>query len=364
MFSSRVHIAPKLNVGYRANRSVSNRHNGTTHGGCSYPQTTLFAIASENLLLNIMDETPVAHNCGPTFTAEVMSPIHTPCGELSILINRIGTMTVSCYWKILGDEPNSMCKLLDIPWSDMRSILRKCKVLYGANDSFRVKKFEEMMLDIGCHWVAHRPQGRPEHCMRVGNNTEHVAADMHSLTGGNLEMHPSKGVHMPGVRTKMLKRLASKVLATCDPAPTPPSSAGMEEESTDTNNQSNKGSVTIYVNELLEVVGKEAMGHASLGDRYSFSQRSKRMLRKAIVHAVKGTSLAFVESWVERVGKETEGKAGECLSTPSLTRLQVTTMHELPESTHLFTETPTSARAQEPLVTPPVDLTVNNDEDE
>jgi len=326
----------------------------------------------ENLLVHIMEDTPTAHNCEPTSTGEDISGFNLTREELSILINRIGTGTVSYYWKVLGDESNSLCRLLDIPWSDMRMVLRKCKVLYGPNDSFRVKKFEELMTEIGCHWVTCRPKGKPEHFLRVGDNADHVAAitkpkDMYSATGGKLETLPGKGVHMPGVRTKMLKRVAENVVKASLGVAESTNRQWAEEPTDDTNNSSNKGSMTVYVNDLIEAIGKEATSAAALGDRYSYSQRSRRMMRKAIVHAIKGSVRAFVESWVERVGNEKEGlQLEECHSSPAMDQLRVS-MQELPGASRLFNETPVRANTTTPaltLVTPPVDLTIDNDDDE
>ena len=153
-----------------------------------------------------MDEVPVAHNCGQNPMGEAVASQITPEDQLATVINRMSAVTVSYYWKLLGDEPNSMCRLLDVPWSDMRLILRKCNVLYGPNDKFKMKKFENLMERIGGQWSCYRPHGKPEHFIYVGDNVDHTDAvtkpkEMCSTGasgGGMLQVFPVQGVHMPG----------------------------------------------------------------------------------------------------------------------------------------------------------------------
>jgi len=62
---------------------------------------------------------------------------HSQAQELlADLIDKLGS-TTSCYWwQLHGEDPNSLSRLLDISGKDMRLILRKCRILYGASDSF------------------------------------------------------------------------------------------------------------------------------------------------------------------------------------------------------------------------------------
>ena len=323
-----------------------------------------------------MDEVPVAHNCGQNPMGEAVASQITPEDQLATVINRMSAVTVSYYWKLLGDEPNSMCRLLDVPWSDMRLILRKCNVLYGPNDKFKMKKFENLMERIGCQWSCYRPHGKPEHFICVGDNVDHTDAvtkpkEMYSTGasgGGMLQVFPVQGVHMPGVRTKVLRKLVEDlVMASTDQSAS--SSVNDMDRVDDSDNQSNKGSMTMYVNELLDIVRRELLHAASQGERYSYSQRANRMLRKAAVHALKGSLRAFIDSWVDRYGdmNDDKGETGECLKTPAMTRLR-NTMQAPMTVARLFSETPINnspVQAPGPIITPPVDLTADDvDEDE
>ena len=114
-----------------------------------------------------MEEGSVAHNRGQSPVSRETVTDAVVQERLSQLINRVAATTVSYCWKLLGDDPNSLCKLLDMPWSDLRAILRKCDILFGPNDSFRTKKFEDLMNQIGCHWVMYRPNKRIEYFLSL-----------------------------------------------------------------------------------------------------------------------------------------------------------------------------------------------------
>jgi len=75
------------------------------------------------------------------------------CELLADLVKKLGSTTVCYWWKLLGDDPNSLSRLLDISWEEMRLILRKCRILHGPADSLRFSEFEELTNKIGCHYT-------------------------------------------------------------------------------------------------------------------------------------------------------------------------------------------------------------------
>ena len=208
--------------------------------------------------------------------------------------------------------------------------------------------------------------------LKIGKKTvdAHAVAapkEMYS-TGGFLEEMPVVGVHLPGMRTKISRSLASSLLqASCDEGPSQgnQSSGGVK---TPDSNKSNKGSMSIYINDLIDVVKKEIIYASRQADKYTFTQRAERMLRKAAVVAIKGSLRDLVDAWVEPIGEEKE--AGECMSTPSVS-VTGTRRNNLDLTCHLFSggsqETPNNnslLATQAPLITPPVDLTDDVEADE
>jgi len=92
-----------------------------------------------------MEDTHVAHNCEQSPVARVEIN-HVKAQELlAELVNKLGSTTVCYWWKLLGNDHNSLCRFLDVPYDQMRLTLRKCRILYGEGDSFRTSEYESLM---------------------------------------------------------------------------------------------------------------------------------------------------------------------------------------------------------------------------
>ena len=65
------------------------------------------------------------------------------------IIKTIAKQVDKYYWRLTGDEPNSLCKLLDIPWEELQLVMRSCKIFNGEEDKFSRKKFESLMTECG-----------------------------------------------------------------------------------------------------------------------------------------------------------------------------------------------------------------------
>jgi len=321
-----------------------------------------------------MNDASVIHNCEQSpLSGAVLNEV-TAQQHLVLLVNRLAATTTACWWKLLGEEPNSVCKFLDTSWEDMRLILRTCGVLHGPTDSFKTKKFEDLMGRIGCDWVLYRPSRKIDQFLRLGeqrNNADavQVPKDMYSH-GGILDQWPVSGVHMPAMRTKGCKCLSANLTSLCSNSPGDAATETEWEE--DSSRKSNKGTMTIYVNDLLDAMKKEIMEAAMKGEAHAFTHRTRRMLRKACARAIKGSIRSFVDTWVEHIGEMKEGAKcvtsdNTVLETPATTRSQ-----------HQHIEIGTSGSADEgnacaninitegtkSLVTPPTDLTTEEDDDE
>jgi len=56
-----------------------------------------------------MEESPLAHNRARSSLAEeVLSHVDVQ-DRLAALINKLGSVTAHCWWKLLDDEPNGLC---------------------------------------------------------------------------------------------------------------------------------------------------------------------------------------------------------------------------------------------------------------
>jgi len=92
------------------------------------------------------------------------------------LINKLGSTTLCCWWKLLGDEPNSISQLLDMPFADVRLTFRKCRILCGPADSFRTTEFEKLMVMCEIDYTTCRPSGKPECFLKIGDRTHDAHA--------------------------------------------------------------------------------------------------------------------------------------------------------------------------------------------
>ena len=315
-----------------------------------------------------MEEGSVAHNCAASpVSGAVMTHVEAQ-RTLAELINKISLTLACCWWQLLGDEPNSLCRLLDTSWSDFRQILRICRVLCGPADSFRTSVFEEFMLLAKKDYTIYRPTGKPIYFLKIGDRID----DPHSVekpksacsVGGALELVPISGTHVPGIRTKVSRCLSSSLIAATAQFSTDGKTPQKESE----DNQNNKGSMTVYINDLIDVVRKETLHASRQGKSYTFTQRAERQLRKAAVVAIKNSLQDAFDAWVERIGNGEKGKevAVECTSTPEVSSqmhrpaLQEADLANITRPA-LF-DSPLDQSA--PVITPATDLSDDVDVDE
>lgn len=247
-------------------------------------------------------------------------------------------------------------------------MLRKCRVLHGAVDSFRTSEFEHLMRMAGIDCTTCRPTGKPQCFLKTGDKSDDISAvdkpkDMHSK-GGVLEQMPVRFVHLPSVRTKISKRLAERLINGCtESVPIRPETKGTAES-----DKHNIGSMSVHINDLVDVVKKEMMCASKQGSNYSHTQRAERMLRKAAAVAIKVALRDPVDAWVDRIGDDSKKEAMECLSTLAVagTITERTTSDLARQLFPASGETPNNAQwlAIAPLIAPPVDLTGDVDEED
>jgi len=181
---------------------------------------------------------------------------------------------------------------------------------------------------------------------------------MYSL-GGVLEKMPIERIHLPAMRTKISRRLAASLIQGSTQSDST-GSDGSAGTSDDNNNNNNKGTMTAYINALLDVVQNKIMYASRQGSHYKYTQRAERMLHKAAVVAIKGSLRDLIDAWVERMEDEKEFSAGECMKTPSAAAVGSTAEARELSRRLVFDaeETPNNnSFAAPPLITPPVDLT-------
>jgi len=163
---------------------------------------------------------------------------------------------------------------------------------------------------------------------------------------------------------KVSRRLAAKLVEEVTQEPSSSSSQSSDSKS-EADNESNKGTMTIYINDLIDVVKQEIM-YASRQDKlYNFTQRAERMLRKASAAAITGAVQDMFDAWVDRMEDLANQKeAEECVSTPEIVTVAVGRAAAAGTITRRINfETPNNEVAA-PFITPHVDLTDDVEADE
>jgi hypothetical protein len=62
--------------------------------------------------------------------------------EFADSIKLVGSKVKSYFWRLSGEEPNSLSRFLGIEEKELKSILRLCKIYPGDKDSFSKNNFE------------------------------------------------------------------------------------------------------------------------------------------------------------------------------------------------------------------------------
>jgi len=144
-----------------------------------------------------------------------------------------------------------------------------------------------------------RPRGKPVCYLKLGQKVhdEHAVGkpkEMHSL-GGVLEIMPISAIHLPARMSKVARQLATTLTdeINCEGAGSSTASAD------NTDNDNDKGTMSVYINDLIEVVKHELLHASRQGSNYSFTQRAERMLQKAAVIAIKASLRDVFDTWIE-----------------------------------------------------------------
>jgi hypothetical protein len=65
--------------------------------------------------------------------------------QLALTIKAAGRNVYPYFWRLSGDEPNSLCRFLSLDEEGMKGVLRQCRIYSGVNDNFKKKEFENFM---------------------------------------------------------------------------------------------------------------------------------------------------------------------------------------------------------------------------
>lgn len=121
-------------------------------------------------------------------------------------------------WRLSGDAPNSLCKVLGLKEEELKIILRFLRV-YKAdnNDSFSKNNFAILMLMCtpDLDWVQYRLNLKPERLIKIGRGGEGLRPTVFYDSDGteSYEVYPVEDEHVLTLRTNSQKNPLMILLA-------------------------------------------------------------------------------------------------------------------------------------------------------
>ena len=94
--------------------------------------------------------------------------------QLAESVKSISAKVNFYFWRLSGDEPNSLCKLLGMEEEQLKVVLRLCKIYTGAADNFCKNNFEVLMGMCECDSTTFRLLGKMERFILIGNHGKKV----------------------------------------------------------------------------------------------------------------------------------------------------------------------------------------------
>jgi hypothetical protein len=122
--------------------------------------------------------------------------------DLAAFIKSSSTTLKGSFWRLTGDEPNSLCRFLGITEEELRVILRLSKIYTGEQNNFSKNKFELLVTQCETDWTTYRIQGKVERFIMLGNaDSDIVLPKDHYDSSGTLTFYPVEDEHLRRLRT-------------------------------------------------------------------------------------------------------------------------------------------------------------------
>ena len=126
----------------------------------------------------------------------------TSAQQLAESVKSISAKVNFYFWRLSGDEPNSLCKLLGMEEEQLKVVLRLCKIYIGDADNFSKNNFEVLMGMCECDSTTFRLLGKMERFILIGQHGKKVLPKHMYDEDGNLSHYPVEDEHVMNVRTK------------------------------------------------------------------------------------------------------------------------------------------------------------------
>jgi hypothetical protein len=124
--------------------------------------------------------------------------------ELAKSIKAMASTTPKAYfWRLSGDEPNSLCRFLGMGEEELKVVLRLCKIYTGEKDNFSKNNFELFVSQCETDWTTYRLLGKAERFIRLGQLCSEVVLPKDQYNASSsLSYYPVEDEHIRNLRTK------------------------------------------------------------------------------------------------------------------------------------------------------------------
>lgn len=220
--------------------------------------------------------------------------------ELANAIVRAAETTKPYFWKLSGDDPNSICRFLDISEEELKRLLRLCRIYYGDSDKLSKDNFELLMTRCGClDWTTYRPfGGKTERFIKIGNQPHPdeviLPKSMYGSDGNLLAIaYPVQDEHFRNIRTKSQKGTVTQLLELASAVQDIPQPMKHDGKPKQLKDLSPKSLLLLFVSELVS--------EASVTGSSKISTRSLRKLRRLFDASVDVEAKDLLHASVEKM---------------------------------------------------------------
>ena len=250
--------------------------------------------------------------------------------KLADLINSVAAKCHPYCWRLIGNQPDSLCNFLSITESEMDDILVRCNILGKKNNAIRLDPFEFFARQLDpakTDFGTFRPPdlkktipfiriGPPLPPSSVNKNTSLVMKDQYG--GKKLLFGPELHTHFISLKSRNWKSKIDELLPAKE----------VDEESSVRTPQNNsthdiplKKANSLHdspTDAILKFVVRELedLGCTITKEEYRLTRRKRSSLQRSLNYMVKQAATALLKASMEALAKDVEGYKQAVLAEP------------------------------------------------
>jgi hypothetical protein len=214
--------------------------------------------------------------------------------KLVVSIKSASDRVNAYFWRLSGDEPNSLCRLLGMEEDELKVIFRLCKIYIGDKNNLSKKNFDFFLDLCGCEHTTFRLKKQLVWFIKIGKGNQFtLPKDMYDANGC-LSCYPVEGEHYTVVRTKsqrgelpMLVHAGNKL-------------ASNEAEDVANKASNNNKKINVTPKSALYEYIAELVSEAAVNGDGKLSARSARQLDRLVVAFAQSLAKDVLQAALEK----------------------------------------------------------------